>query len=85
MFIFVRKVIKGRFKQRDFLCFIFNLIQHYQFDKHPKKVILFMDNASVHHSKFVKNSLEGYVTFLFNASFSPILNPIEEFFAKIKK
>ena len=39
----------------------------------------------MHPSKFVQESLTGQVTFLFNAGYSPMLNPIEEFFSKFKK
>ena len=77
--------INGCVKQHDFLCFVINLLDFYNLEKCPKKVIIFLDNARFHHSKFVQDSLLGKVTFLFNAGYSPMLNPIEEFFAKFKR
>jgi len=55
------------------------------FIKKIKKIVIFLDNASVHHSKFIQGTLANKVTFLFNAAYSPMLNPIEEFFSKFKK
>jgi len=48
-------------------------------------LIVFADNASVHHIKMVKENLDSKVTLLYNAAYSPMLNPMEEFFSKFKK
>jgi transposase len=55
----------------------------YEVDKYPR-LVLFLDNASVHHTKSVQNCLNSKVTLLFNAEYSPMLNPVEEFFSKLK-
>ena len=49
-----------------------------------RHLVVFADNASVHHAKMVKTHLGSKVTLLFNAAYSPMLNPFEEFF-KFKK
>jgi len=50
-----------------------------------RHLVVFADNASVHHAKMVKTHLGSKVTLLFNAAYSPMLNPIEEFFFKFRK
>jgi transposase len=54
--------------------------------KYPaERSVLVMDNASFHHSERVEQlCLEKGVILLFLPPYSPDLNPIEEFFAKLK-
>jgi len=42
-----------------------------------------MDNAKIHHAKSIEN-LRNKINFFFNAPYSPMLNPIEEFFGLTK-
>lgn len=46
---------------------------------------LVMDNASIHHTKEVKDAVEkrGYAV-IYLPPYSPFLNPIEEFWSKLK-
>jgi transposase len=45
-----------------------------------------MDNARIHHSKeFIKANFDGKIRILYNAPYSPDLNPIENFFSVLKK
>lgn len=56
-------------------------------DKYDKKVFfIVMDNCRIHHSRFVMDAINkrGYKP-LFMPPYSPFLNPIEEYWSKIKK
>lgn len=79
------QIIKGGVKGKDFLGFIVNLLRFYEMEKICTHIVIFLDNARMHHAKIVQESLKNKVTFLFNAAYSPMLNPIEEFFSKFKK
>ena len=51
-----------------------------------KQVVLFMDNAVIHkHSDVLETARKMKVNVLFNAQYSPWLNPIEQLFGYIKK
>ena len=44
-----------------------------------------MDNARIHHSvEFIKSKFENNIRILYNAPYSPDLNPIGKFFSVIK-
>ena len=47
-------------------------------------ICVFLDNALIHTSPFIQTRLGKQVTFILNAPYSPMLNPIEEFFSKFK-
>ena len=50
-----------------------------------KDVVVFMDNAVIHkHSQVLETCRKMKVNVLFNAEYSPWLNPIEQLFRKIK-
>ena len=49
----------------------------------PGKVIIFIDNATSHTANLVKLKMHGKISILYNAQYSPMLNPIEEFFFQI--
>ena len=51
-----------------------------------KTVMLFMDNAVIHrHSAVLKTLRRMKVNVLFNAEYSPWLNPIEQLFGLLKR
>jgi transposase len=51
-----------------------------------RRVILFMDNALIHrHSSVLETIRKFKVNILFNAEYSPWLNPIEQLFSFLKK
>lgn len=78
------QVIRGSVKQEDYLSFICGIVRQYNYMRNSNGVIIFADNASVHTAGAVKSSLDSKVTLLYNAPHSPMLNPIEEFFAQFK-
>ena len=47
-----------------------------------KKVAIFMDNCKVHHSALVKDYMQDLeIRVIYNAPYSPELNPIERVFS----
>jgi transposase len=57
------------------------------FDEHDMKgMFIVMDNCRIHHSPFVVDAINnrGYKP-LFMIPYSPVLNPIEKYWSKIKK
>jgi transposase len=55
-------------------------------DTASKEVVLFLDNAVIHkHSAVLETARKFKVNVLFNAEYSPWLNPIEQLFGHLKK
>ena len=51
-----------------------------------RHILLFMDNAAVHHHSTIKETIRKFrVNLLFNCAYSPHLNPIENLFMYIKR
>ena len=76
--------IRGGVKKEDFVGFICSLFKQKNLGINNSHLIIFLDNASCHKAKHVKKYLGSKIKFLFNAGYSPMLNPIEEFFSKLK-
>ena len=69
---------------QDYYCgFICTLIQSIDSLKESNAVVVFADNASAHKADFVVKILGDHITFLNNAPYSPMLNPIEEIFSTV--
>ena len=49
-----------------------------------KQRIIVLDNAAIHHTKEVEAALAGDFEFLFLPPYSPVANPIELFWSKLK-
>jgi hypothetical protein len=65
---------------KNFGGFLIELINSYPNIKNNlNKLIFFMDNASIHKANCLKN-LFSCLQVLYNAPYSPFLNPIEEIF-----
>ncbi len=75
---------KGGTTKEDFLGFVCSMIQEYFTDTLYNEIIVFCDNASSHTSPFIPLHAGNKITFVFNAPYTPMLNPIEEFFSKFK-
>lgn len=51
-----------------------------------KDIVLLMDNAAIHkHSQVKETARKMKVNILFNAEYSPWLNPIEQLFRYLKE
>ncbi len=50
-----------------------------------RRVVLLMDNATIHHHQHVLATALNYrALLLFNPPYSPFLNPVENFFKQLK-
>lgn len=76
---------EGGTKKEDFLGFVCTVINKCIQRTLFSIIVVFLDNAPSHISPFIQNNLDEQVILLYNAPYSPMLNPIEEFFAKFKK
>lgn len=64
--------------------FKYNAFIKYIIDKH-NKIILFMDNARIHHNKLLKEYImTTSAEIIYNVPYTPALNPIERIFCTIK-
>jgi len=51
-----------------------------------RQVVLLMDNAVIHkHQQVLETAMKMKAQVLFNAEYSPWLNPVENFFGYLKK
>ncbi len=78
------QIFKGGMNAQDFGGFIASMLNKNQdLLKNRHKYIFFMDNAPIHRAKVLKPLFENFQV-LFNAPYSPFLNPIEELFGNWK-
>lgn len=75
---------EGGVKKDDFLGFLCTVISQCCPPGNFNEIFVFLDNSSTHKSPHITSHLGTQVTFIFNAAYSPMLNPIEEFFSKFK-
>lgn len=55
------------------------------FDGSPRKLIMIMDNCSIHHKQQIKELVnDAGILLFFLPPYSPDLNPIEEAFSSVK-
>jgi transposase len=82
--LLLSRIFKGSTDAVLFESFIEQLLQHYGSWPEPKSVLI-IDNASFHHSDRVKQLCSDTgVKLLCLPPYSPVFNPIEEFFAELK-
>ncbi len=71
-----------------FANFIYELLRSIREDpeRSRRPIVLFIDNARIHSPQMVLDVVLGMrVVLLYNAQYSPQLNPIEKFFNVLKK
>lgn len=78
------QILLGGVKGIDYLGFLCTTIKECLRPGILKELIIFADNAPSHVSTLVREKIGNQVIFLMNAPYSPMLNPIEEFFSKMK-
>jgi len=68
----------------EFVCSLAKMLDHY---RRAKRIIIILDNLSVHHAKAVKLALEAYpqVELVFLPTKAPWLNMIERFWRPYKR
>jgi transposase len=82
------EIIKGAYDATLFEDVVFKMLSHLRTDPETssKNIVLFLDNAKFHkHSQVLETCRSLKVNVLFNAEYSPWLNPIEIFFGFVKK
>jgi len=83
--VVLARIFQGSTDTTVFGDFIEQLLHHCGRWPEPKSVLV-MDNASFHHSDTIERlCTEAGVKLLYLPPYSPDLNPIEEFFAELKK
>ena len=78
------KVVKGGVKGPEFISFMFELFTAEKARIKQKKTVFLMDNAKIHKSKDFMQKFAKHYTVLYNAPYTPQLNPIEFSFSKFK-
>jgi len=78
------QMFKGGVNADDFGGFLMSLIHNYpDILMRRSKYVFFLDNAPIHRAKMLKPFLQFFQV-LFNAPYSPLPNPIEEYFGNLK-
>lgn len=81
-------MIEGAYNSTLYEDVLYQLLYKLRSDKQTEKknIVLLMDNARFHHHyKVIETCKRMKVNVLFNAEYSPWLNPIENFFGYVKK
>jgi len=78
------KVVKGGVKGPEFISFMVDICKILDDRIRKKKTIFFMDNASIHRSKDFMQVFAKHYNILYNAAYTPQLNPIEFSFSRLK-
>lgn len=82
------QIIEGSVDSTLFENFVYQALKSIREDENlcMKKVILFMDNSVIHKHSYISETARKFkVNLLFNAEYSPWLNPVEQLFSFIKK
>ena len=82
------QIIEGTFDSTLFENFIYQTLRHVRTDPElrQRRVVLLMDNAVIHKYSDVLETIRKFkVTLLFNAEYSPWLNPVEHLFQALKQ
>ena len=86
--VLANQVVEGSVDSVLFENFIYQTLLHLRTDHNTatKEILLFLDNAVIHKHSGVLDSVRKFkVNVLFNAEYSPWLNPIEMYFGYLKK
>jgi transposase len=82
------QMIEGAFDATLIENFVYRVLRHVRSDPRTaeKPIVLLMDNAVVHrHTSVIDICQKMRATILFNAQYSPWLNPIEYLFGILKR
>lgn len=78
-------ILRGGMTQDDYCGFLCTLIRSIDRLKDSNRIVIFADNLQAHKTALIHTVIANRTTLLFNASYSPMLNPIETFFSKFKR
>jgi transposase len=74
------KIIKSSANSIVFTEFINELTSN--INDEPLNILL--DNARIHHSRYLKEHINNNINFIYNVPYTPEYNPIEQMFSKLK-
>ena len=86
--VVANQIVEGSVDSMLFENFIYKTLLHLRKNKATaaKQIVLFLDNAVIHkHSSVLETARKFKVNVLFNAEYSPWLNPVEQVFALLKR
>ena len=86
--IIANQLVEGGVDSSVFENFIFKMLEGVRKKEefNGKPVVLLMDNATIHkHPMVVETVLRMKAILLYNAQYSPHLNPVERYFKRLKK
>ena len=82
------QIIEGSVDSVLFENFVYQMLLSVRKDRTTadKEVVLFLDNAVIHrHSSILETARKFKVNVMFNAEYSPWLNPVEQMFGFMKR
>lgn len=82
------QILEGGVSSVVFENFVYHTLRHLRTsrDTKDKDIVLLMDNAVIHkHSIVLETARKFRVNVLFNAEYSPWLNPVEKLFDSLKR
>ena len=82
------EIVEGGYDATLFEDTLYQMLMHIRQDQQTssKNIVLFMDNAIIHHhSQVLTLCRQMKVNVLFNAQYSPWLNPVEQLFGYVKR
>ena len=85
--VIANQLVEGGVDATVFEHFLFRTLEHVKTDNKyaQKRVVLLMDNATIHrHAIVIDCALKMKVVLMFNPPYSPHLNPVELLFKRLK-
>jgi transposase len=86
--VLANQVIEGNVSGVLFENFIYQVLAHLRGspDTCEREIVIFMDNARIHkHPLVLETAARFNAHILFNSEYSPWLNPVEQWFGKVKR
>ena len=74
------KIIKNSSDSKIFT----NFINELKCKTGNEKINILLDNARIHHLKYLRNNVNNDINFIYNIPYTPEFNPIEQMFSKLK-
>jgi len=85
--VIANQLVEGGVDSSVFENFVFRLMEHVRLSPkyRGKRVVLLMDNATIHkHRNVLETVMAMRAILMFNPQYSPQLNPVERFFNHMK-
>jgi hypothetical protein len=86
--VLATEIIEGPYDATLFEEVVFKILDHLRSSElhRARTIFLLMDNAVIHHHSEVLRTCQRYkANVLFNAQYSPWLNPVEQLFNQVKR